>query len=77
MKVNIRDVAREANVSMSTVSRVINSNYPVKEETRIRVEQAVKKLNFSPNTLARSLISQNTKTIGILVPSINNIFFPL
>jgi LacI family transcriptional regulator len=76
MKVNIRDVAREANVSMSTVSRVINKNYPVKEETRIRVEMAVKKLNFSPNTLARSLISQNTKTIGILVPSINNIFFP-
>jgi len=76
MKVNIRDVAREANVSMSTVSRVINNNYPVKEETRSRVEEAVKKLNFSPNTLARSLISQNTKTIGILVPSIDNSFFP-
>ena len=76
MKVNISDVAREANVSMSTVSRVINKNYPVKEETRIRVEQAVKKLNFTPNTLARSLICQNTKTIGILVPSITNIFFP-
>ncbi|MGV8980688.1 LacI family DNA-binding transcriptional regulator [Clostridium sp.] len=76
MKANIRDVAREANVSMSTVSRVINSNYPVKEETRIRVEEAVKKLNFSPNVLARSLVSQNTKTIGILVPSISNIFFP-
>ncbi|MCB2296102.1 LacI family transcriptional regulator [Clostridium algoriphilum] len=76
MKVNIRDVAREANVSMSTVSRVINKNYPVKEETKIRVEAVVKKLNFSPNTLARSLISQNTKTIGILVPSINNFFFP-
>lgn len=76
MKVNINDVAREANVSMSTVSRVINKNYPVKDETRIRVEQAVKKLNFTPNTLARSLICQNTKTIGILVPSINNIFFP-
>jgi len=76
MKFNIRDVAREANVSMSTVSRVINNNYPVKEETRIRVEEAVKKLNFSPNILARSLISQNTKTIGILVPNINNLFFP-
>lgn len=76
MRVNIRDVAREASVSMSTVSRVINKNYPVKEETKIRVEAAVKKLNFSPNTLARSLISQNTKTIGILVPGINNFFFP-
>jgi LacI family transcriptional regulator len=76
MKAHIRDVAREANVSMSTVSRVINKNYPVKDATRIRVEIAVKKLKFSPNTLARSLLSQNTKTIGILVPSINNIFFP-
>jgi LacI family transcriptional regulator len=76
MKASIRDVAREANVSISTVSRVINKNYPVKEETKIRVEAVVKKLNFSPNTLARSLISQNTKTIGILVPSINNFFFP-
>ncbi len=76
MKVNIKDVAREANVSMSTVSRVINKNYPVKEETKIRVEAAVKKLNFSPNTLARSLICQNTKTIGIIVPGINNFFFP-
>ncbi len=76
MRVNIRDVAKEANVSMSTVSRVLNKNYPVKEETRIRVEKAVSKLNFSPNLLARSLISQNTKTIGIIVPSINNLFFP-
>ncbi|MCB2306908.1 LacI family transcriptional regulator [Clostridium estertheticum] len=76
MKANIRDVAREANVSMSTVSRVMNKNYPVKEETKIRVEKAVEKLNFSPNTLARSLICQNTKTIGILVPSIDNLFFP-
>ncbi|MPQ31743.1 LacI family transcriptional regulator [Clostridium estertheticum] len=76
MKANIRDVAREANVSMSTVSRVMNKNYPVKEETKIRVEKAVEKLKFSPNTLARSLICQNTKTIGILVPSIDNLFFP-
>jgi len=76
MKASIRDVAREANVSMSTVSRVMNKNYPVKEETKIRVEKAVEKLNFSPNILARSLICQNTKTIGILVPSIDNFFFP-
>ena len=46
MKANIRDVAREANVSMSTVSRVINSNYPVKEETRIRVETSCKEIKF-------------------------------
>ena len=76
MKVNINDVAKEANVSASTVSRVINNNYPVKKETRERVEEAIEKLNFTPNMLARSLINQNTKTIGVLTPSINNLFFP-
>lgn len=76
MAVNIKDVAKEANVSMSTVSRVINNNYPVKEETRKRVEEAIEKLKFSPNVLARALINQNTKTIGVLVPRIDNLFFP-
>lgn len=76
MKVNIKDVAREAKVSMSTVSRVLNNNYPVKEATRKRVEEAIEKLNFNPNILARSLINQNTKTIGVVVPSIDNFFFP-
>lgn len=76
MKTNIRDVAKEANVSVSTVSRVMNNNYPVKKETRERVEEAIKKLNFNPNMLARALINQNTKTIGVLTPSINNLFFP-
>lgn len=75
MKVNIKDVAKEAGVSMSTVSRVINDNYPVKEETKKRVKEVIDKLNFSPNVLARSLIVQNTKTIGVIVPSINNVFF--
>lgn len=76
MAVNIKDVAKEANVSMSTVSRVINNNYPVKAETRKRVEAAIEKLKFSPNVLARALINQNTKTIGVLVPRIDNLFFP-
>ncbi|MFL0252938.1 LacI family DNA-binding transcriptional regulator [Clostridium neuense] len=76
MPVNIKDVAKEAKVSMSTVSRVINNNYPVKEETRKRVEAAIEKLKFSPNVLARALINQNTKTIGVLVPRIDNLFFP-
>lgn len=76
MAVNIKDVAKEAKVSMSTVSRVMNNNYPVKEETRRRVEEAIEKLKFSPNVLARALINQNTKTIGVLVPRIDNMFFP-
>lgn len=75
MRISIKDVAKEARVSMTTVSRVINNNYPVKGETRKRVEKAIKKLNFTPNILARSLVNQNTKTIGVITPSIDNMFF--
>ncbi|MCX7903323.1 MAG: LacI family transcriptional regulator [Caloramator sp.] len=75
MKHTIEDVAREAGVSITTVSRVINGNYPVKKETRERVEAAIKKLNFQPNPLARSLINKKTNSIGVVVPGITNMFF--
>lgn len=75
MKYTIEDVAREAGVSITTVSRVINGNYPVKKETRERVEAAIKKLNFQPNPLARSLINKRTNSIGVVIPGITNMFF--
>ncbi|MBZ4663361.1 MAG: ccpA1 [Caloramator sp.] len=75
MAVTINDVAKEAGVSITTVSRVINGNYPVKQETRQRVEEAIKKLNFQPNPIARSLVSRKTNSIGIVVPSITNMYF--
>lgn len=71
----IHDVAREAGVSIATVSRVINNNYPVKKETRTKIEKAIKKLDYIPNEIARSLILKNTSSIGIMVPSITNLFF--
>lgn len=74
-KSTIQDVAKEAGVSITTVSRVVNRNYPVKESTRILVERAIQKLNFKPNMLAKGLIQKNTHTIGILTPSIENLFF--
>ncbi len=76
MKVTIQDVAREAGVSITTVSRVMNNNYPVKKETREKVEKIIEEMNFTPNSLARGLIKKKTDTIGVLVPSINNMFFP-
>lgn len=76
MPVTINDVAKEAGVSISTVSRVLNNNYPVKEETRIRIEKAIEKLNYKPNIAARSLITRKTSVIGIIVPGITNLFFP-
>lgn len=72
----INDVAREAGVSISTVSRVLNNNYPVKKETRKKIEEVIEKLNYKPNMLARSLITKKTSTIGVIVPGITNLFFP-
>lgn len=75
--ITIQDVADEAGVSISTVSRVINNNYPVGAETRKKVEKAIKKLNFTPNVIARGLIQKKSYIIGVLAPSIANLFFPL
>jgi LacI family transcriptional regulator len=75
LKVTISDVAREAGVSITTVSRVMNNNYPVNIDTREKVEKAIKKLDFTPNALARGLIQKRTNTIGVIVPSITNIYF--
>lgn len=76
MPITINDVAKEAGVSITTVSRVLNNNYPVKEETRLRIESAIEKLNYKPNTMARSLITKKSSMIGVIVPGITNLFFP-
>lgn len=76
MKLTISDIAKEAEVSIATVSRVINGNYPVKESTRDKVQKVIDKYQFEPNVLAKGLISQRSDTIGVMVPSITNLFFP-
>ena len=76
MAVTINDVAREAGVSITTVSRVFNNNYPVKKETREKIEEAIQKLNYKPNTMARSLITRKSSVIGVLIPGLTNLFFP-
>lgn len=75
MKSTIVDVAKEANVSVATVSRVVNGNYPVKEETRLRVKSAIKKLKYVPNIQARELNTRRSTTIGVVVPGLYNMFF--
>ena len=75
MKITIQDVAKKANVSVATVSRVMNGNYPVKPETREAVLKVIKELNYIPNMQARELTKRKSNTIGVIVPSINNMFF--
>ncbi|MDQ0352374.1 LacI family transcriptional regulator [Alkalibacillus filiformis] len=72
----IKDVAQYAKVSVATVSRVINQNGYVNEDTRKKVEVAVESLNYKPNSVARSLFKKQSKTIGIIVPDITNPYFP-
>ena len=74
---SIYDVARESKVSVFTVSAVVNQKSHVGKKLRDRVEAAIRKLNYRPNLIARSLAKQRTLTIGMIVPDIANPFFPM
>ena len=75
MNITIYDVAREANVSMATVSRVVNGNPNVKPTTRKKVLDVIDRLEYRPNAVARGLASKKTTTVGVVIPDISNIFF--
>ena len=68
--VTMRDVADRAGVSKTTVSHVLNATRYVEPETQERVRQAIRELGYRPNLLARSLRRQETRTLGLMVPSI-------
>ncbi len=73
--VTIRDVAKEAGVSAATVSRVINNTSNVDLRKKEKVMQAIKKLGYKPNEVARSLSNKKSNNIGLLLPNITNPFF--
>ncbi len=75
MKPTIRDVAKKANVSVSTVSRVINKKGYVHEQTKLLVEKIIEELGFIPNQLARSLTNRSSKIVGVIVPHIGHSFY--
>ncbi|MCD8510224.1 MAG: substrate-binding domain-containing protein [Bacillus sp. (in: Bacteria)] len=74
VKPTIRDVARLAGVSMSTVSRVMNAPDAVRPDKREKVEKVIKELGYHPNALARGLIFKRTQTIGVLIPDVSNMY---
>ncbi len=74
-RVTISDVAREAEVSLMTVSRVINNKEDVSEATRQRVLEVIERLGYRPSAIARGLATQSTGTIGLVIPDIANPFF--
>ncbi|MBS4536770.1 LacI family DNA-binding transcriptional regulator [Clostridium sp. D2Q-14] len=76
MAVTIKDIARIANVSIATVSKVINGkDSDLSEKTIENVKRIIEEENYSPNSLARSMITKKTKTIGLIIPDVSNPFF--
>lgn len=72
MSATIKDVAKMAEVSISTVSRVINDSKPVSPEARRRVLKAIEELGYKPNEIARSLVTKKSNLIGVIVDDIGN-----
>ena len=72
--ITIKDIARLCNVSVGTVSRVINDSGAVSEATRKKVKEVIHKLGYYPNSAAQSMVSKKSGIIGIVVPEINNPF---
>ena len=76
MSVTIKDIAKECNVSITTVSRVINNkDEGVGEKTRELILDTIERLDYRPNALARSMITKRTNTIGLVIPDVRNPFF--
>ena len=75
-RLDIRDVARHAGVSIATVSRTINAVPTVDRELAAKVQRSIRELNYFPNTQARSLVSGRSRLLGLLISEITNPFFP-
>ncbi|MFW6381605.1 MAG: LacI family DNA-binding transcriptional regulator, partial [Bacillota bacterium] len=71
----LKDVAREAGVTVTTVSRVLNNRGYISDETRDKVYQAMEKLDYQPNEIARSLSRKKSNIIGLIIPTVSHDFF--
>ena len=72
--VTIKDVAKAAGVSYSTVSRALTGSPEISEETRSRILQLCKDMNYTANTVARAMVMKTTKLLGLILTSVNNPF---
>ncbi|KUK72366.1 MAG: Transcriptional regulator, LacI family [Clostridiales bacterium 38_11] len=74
MAITMKDVAKEANVSLGTVSNYVNGKATVSENNRVQIEKAIQKLGYQLNEVARNLRANSSKTVGIIIPSFSNVF---
>jgi len=76
MAVRLKDIAKQLNISESTVSRALSNHPRISDSTKKKVADIVKKLNYHPNLIAKSLKLKKTKTIGLIISDITNPFYP-
>ncbi len=74
--ITIKDIAKELNVAVSTVSRAFNDKYDIRPETRDRILKKASEMGYRPNPIARKLVQQRSFNIGIIIPEFENSFFP-
>jgi len=74
-KITIKDIARKANVSHTTVSRALNNKSRIKSDTKEKILSIAKQLNYHPDFIARSLVMRRTKTLGLVITTIANPFY--
>lgn len=76
MSITIKDIAKEANVSYATVSRALSGHPEISEGTKAKIRTLAKEMGYTPNAIAKGLVTKNTQTIGLIIPDITNPFFP-
>ena len=74
-KATLKNIAKELNVSVSTVSKALNDSPEISELTKIKIREYAKLKNYKPNVFGLNLKNRSTKTIGVIVPNILNSFF--
>jgi len=72
MRVSIKDIARAANVSHSTVSRALSDSPLISAETKVRIQRLAREMGYTPDAIARSLVTQQTRTVGVVVTTITD-----
>ena len=77
LTITIKEIARKLNISKSTVSRALRDSPEISAQTKARVIELARELNYTPNPIALSLLKNRTHTIGIIVPDIDNPFFSM
>jgi LacI family transcriptional regulator len=74
-KATLKQIAKELNVSVSTVSKALNDSPEISEQTKVKIKEYAKLKNYKPNVIGLNLKNRKTKTIGVIIPNILNSFF--